>query len=226
MLAIAVAALAAVIPAGAGVVASLRGVGDARAEVITILAAHREPVNGLPAPPKLAAAIVCVEDEHFYDNFLINVLTGVGRAVLATVDNGPDPGGSTIDQQLAKLLYGGGGGLSGTLREVGLGIKLALSYSHREILQMNLNAAYYGQGYWGVTSAARGYFGTAPARLTWPEAAMLAGLVQAPTAYDPVRHFALAKARQRHVIDQLVVNGYLTTRQARAADTAVLPLRR
>ncbi|HWC86899.1 MAG TPA: biosynthetic peptidoglycan transglycosylase [Solirubrobacteraceae bacterium] len=76
-------------------------------------------------------------------------------------------------------------------------MKLSLSYSHARILQMYLNALYYGNGYWGDVTAARGYFGKNPRELDWAQAAMLAGLPQAPSAYDPLRHLALAKLRQR-----------------------------
>jgi penicillin-binding protein 1A len=90
---------------------------------------------------------------------------------------------------------------------------------------MYLNAVYYGNGYWGDVAAARGYFGVNPDELTWAEASLLAGLPQAPSAYDPIVHFALAKLRQRHVLDQLVANHYLSRAQADAAYTAALPLR-
>ena len=104
-----------------------------------------------------------------------------------------DPGGSTIDQQLAKQLYGAGDGLSGTLRAIALGIKLSLSYPKPQILNMYLNAVYYGNGYWGDLAAARGYFNTTPSKLDWAEAAMLAGLPQAPSTYDPLEHLAIAR---------------------------------
>jgi penicillin-binding protein 1A len=90
---------------------------------------------------------------------------------------------------------------------------------------MYLNAIYYGNGYWGYVNAARGYFGVVPARLNWPEASMLAGLPQAPSDYDPVLHFSLAKQRQHQVLDQLVANHVLTAAQAKAAYHARLILR-
>src|ERR1022692_3334166 len=96
-----------------------------------------------------------------------------------------DPGGSTIPQQLAKQLYGSGTGFGSTLAEIGLGLKLSFAFSHDQVLVMYLNAVYYGNGYWGDVAAARGYFHTTPNALSWPEAAMLAGLPQAPSAYDP-----------------------------------------
>jgi penicillin-binding protein 1A len=91
---------------------------------------------------------------------------------------------------------------------------------------MHLNAVYDGNGYWGYLAAARGYFGVDPKEVTWAEASMLAGLPQAPSAYDPVLHFGLAKQRQRHVLDQLVVNHYLSEKRADAAFRSPLPLRR
>jgi membrane peptidoglycan carboxypeptidase len=203
---------------------SLRSVSDAPARVRMILAAHHEPTGVLPAPSRLAAAVVSVEDEHFYSNFAINVLSGVGRAALAALQTEQDPGGSTIEQQLAKRLYGHGGGMAATLREIGLGVKLDLAYSKLEILRMYLNAVYYGQGFWGVTAASRGYFHTTPADLTWAEAAMLAGLLQAPSAYDPVTHYGLGKQRQRHVLAQLVANGHLSSQAAAVAYRSPLPL--
>ena len=225
-LAIAGGLIAALLAAGAVYVASLPGVGDAEARVQRIVSEHHGVYGGGPPPLRLGEAVVSVEDEHFYSNFLINILSGVGRAALAAVQASQDPGGSTIQQQLAKELYGDGGGLGSTLREIGLGIKLSLQYSRAEILSMYLNSVYYGNGYWGYVTAAHGYFGTSPGRLGWAEAAMLAGLPQAPSAYDPLEHLALAKERQRHVLDQLVANHYISDAEADAAYVQPLPLRR
>lgn len=205
---------------------TLRSVSDAPSRVRAILAQHHEPTAPLPAPQRLVAAVVSTEDEHFYANVVVNILTGAGRAALAALRTEGDPGGSTLQQQLAKTLYGRKPSVTGTLREIGLGVKLALAYSKRQILRMYLNSVYYGNGYWGVLAAARGYFRTAPKDLTWGEAAMLAGLLQAPSAYDPETNYALGRARQRHVLSQLVVNHYLTRAQARAAFAAGLPLPR
>lgn len=224
-LALLLVALVLVLAAASGVyLLTLPGVGGAPARVRAILAQHRQSTSSLPAPPRLVASVVSTEDEHFYDNVFFNVMTGVGRAALAALQTDQDPGGSTIDQQLAKTLYGRQGGLLGTLREIGLGVKLALTYTKRQIIAMYLNSEYYGNGYWGVRAAALGYFRTAPAGLSWGEAAMLAGLLQAPSAYDPVTHYGLARARQSHVLSQLVVNHYLDRAQSRAAFAAPLPL--
>ncbi len=167
-----------------------------------------------------------MEDEHFYANIAINVLDGAGRAALAALQSGGDPDGSTIPQQLARQLYDRGEGLEGTLEAIGLGVKLSLSYSRDQVLEMYLNSIYYGSGYWGDVAAARGYFGVPPSSLSWGEAAMLAGLPQAPSSYDPKHHLALAKLRQRHVLDQLVDNHLLSEARAKAVFREPLPLQR
>ena len=210
--------------AGTVYVLTLPSVGDAQTRADRIMASHHEG-TAMPVPAKLAAAAIATEDEHFDDNVVFNVATGAGRAGIDVLSGGSNPGGATIDQQLAKQLYGESGGVGGTLRQIGLGIKLGLRWPHRQVLAMYLNVNYYGNGFWGVRQAAEGYFGAAASRLTWAEASMLAGLLQAPSAYDPLRHHALAKQRQQHVLAQLVANGKLTQRQAISAYRARLPLR-
>lgn len=203
---------------------SLPTVRDAPARVAAILRAHGGASVGAIPPYRLGQAVVDVEDENFYANVFYNVFAGAARAALATLHTSGDPGGSTIDQQLAKQLYPESGGLGGVLHEIGIGVKLDLSFSKPRILAMYLDAVYFGNGYWGAEAAARGYFGVSADQLSWAEAAMLAGLPQAPSAYDPVHHLALAKQRQRHVLHQLVVNHVLTAAQAAAAYAEPLPL--
>lgn len=210
--------------AGTVYLLTLPGVGGAWGRTQRIMRSHGESTAALPAPRRLVAAVVSTEDEHFYDNVVVNVLTGAGRAALAGLQTSQDPGGSTIDQQLAKQLYGRGDSPGAALREIGLGVKLAVRYPKAQIMRMYLNVVYYGNGNWGVAQAAHGYFHTSPAQLSWGEAAMLAGLLQAPSAYDPVDHYALARRRERHVLSQLVANHYLTRHQAAVALAAGLPL--
>jgi penicillin-binding protein 1A len=216
------AAILVVVLAGVSFELALPSVSNAPSRVMAILRSHHGTMDGLPLPVKLADAVVAVEDEHFYSNVFLNVFDGAARAGLATLRRRGDPGGSTIAQQLAKILYPHGAGLGGTLEEIGVGVKLSLTFSKPQILDMYLNAVYYGNGYWGEAAAARGYFGVRPRQLSWAEASMLAGLPQAPSAYDPVRHFGLAKQRQRHVLNQLVSNHLLTREAADAAYRAPL----
>jgi penicillin-binding protein 1A len=206
---------------------SLPGVGNAQARVSAILHAHHDEMGHLPLPTKLSEAVVAVEDKHFYSNTVVDVFDGAARAALAVLNSSStDPGGSTISQQLAKELYGKGRGVGATLQEIGLGVKLSLTYSRPQVLEMYLNVVYYGNGYWGDEAAAEGYFRTNPYNLSWAEAAMLAGLPNAPSAYDPVYHFKLAKERQQHVLDRLVADHVITAAQAAAAYRAPVPLRR
>jgi membrane carboxypeptidase/penicillin-binding protein PbpC len=131
--------------------ASQPGVGDAGARVRAILAAHGGTPGAMPSPARLGEAIVAVEDENFYSNMAVDILDGAGRAALALVQRSGDPGGSTIGQQLAKALYPHGGGLGGTLEEIGLAVELSLHYSKAQILNMYLNSD--GSGPSGAVAA-------------------------------------------------------------------------
>lgn len=204
---------------------TLPSVGDAGARVARLLAEHGGHPITAPPPPRLAASLVAAEDQYFYSDILVNVAEGAGRAGLALLRHRGDPGGSTIPQQLAKQLWPQHPGFVGVADDVGIGVKLGLRYSKPTILAMYLNAVYFGNGYWGVDAAAEGYFGRPPARLDWAQASLLAGLPQAPSAYDPFRDLPLAKRRQRYVLDQLVSTGRLTAAQARRAYAAPLDLR-
>jgi penicillin-binding protein 1A len=200
--------------ASAGLLLALPGVGDARAVAEGLARAHDAAYPGPALPPRVAASLVATEDHRFYSEPGIDPVA-VGRLILGRLDGSPDQGGSTLYQQLARMLYLPG--RSGTLakaEQVLLGIKLGLSYPKAQILQMYADVAYFGHGYYGLAAASCGYFARPPAELSWGQAAMLAGLVQAPTAYDPLAHFANARARQAHVLIRLIATGKLTPRQA------------
>ena len=100
------------------------------------------------------------------------------------------------------------------LEQVGLAFRLDAMYTKAHILAMYLDAAYFGDGAYGCTAAAEHYFGLAPRAAVVGQASLLAGLVQAPTKYDPHGHLALARSRQRHVLARLVAIGALTSDQA------------
>jgi membrane peptidoglycan carboxypeptidase len=180
---------------------------------------HDIPYPGPRPPPRFVKALVATEDHRFY-SFLDPGLDpfAVARAVVAALTQHRDPGGSTIAQQLAKMLYTPGRrGLAVKLERVGLAIKLHFEYSPANILAMYAEVAYFGEGYYGLAAASCGYFGHPPAELTWPQAAMLAGAVNAPTADDPIKHPQRARRREAHVLRRLVAVGDLTEEQARAA---------
>lgn len=196
--------------------AALPGVGDAESRVRRMLAAHGGIDTGPLPSTAIGEAVVAVEDQRFYAHHGVD-LYGVGRAVVGNFTRSGDQGGATIDQQLAKRIYVAGGGPAAKLEQVGMALKLEQHYSKDEILELYLNAVYYGNGWWGLEQAARGYFDKNPAQLDWAEASLLAGLPQAPSALNPIDNFAAARRRQRVVLDALV----RTHRLSRAAaDTA------
>jgi membrane peptidoglycan carboxypeptidase len=192
---------------------STPGVGDARDRVDAVLAEHGGTPLGEELPARVVAAVVATEDSRFADHDGLD-WRGLLRAPLGLV-TGRDLGGSTLDQQLVKNLYqGGDDDPVSRARSVALAVKLDAGWSKDDILRMYLDAAYFGHGFWGVTAAGEGYFGLEPGQLSWAQASLLAGLLQAPTAYDPVAHADRAAARQGHVLDRLVDVGALTRAQA------------
>ncbi|MFF4489890.1 transglycosylase domain-containing protein [Streptomyces sp. NPDC001544] len=199
------------------------GVGDAEQRAHALDAERGITDVTAPTPPKVAAALVATEDSRFWRNPGIDP-AGIARAVVVWLEGrGGDGGGATLEQQLAKMLYTDGRRTRADQAEqVGLGLKLAHDYPKPAILQMYLAAAYFGHGYYGLQSAAHGYFGTTPDRLTWPQAALLAGLVQAPSLYDPLRDPGLARERRAEVLGRLAAVGDLTP--ARARSFAARPL--
>jgi len=192
-------------------------VGDAQKIARSFDRSHHAAYPGPPVPGMFAAALTATEDHRFYSEPGIDPF-GVARVTLDTVARRPDQGGATLYQQLAKMLYTPGStGTFAQAEQVGLGIKLYVTYTKAQILQMYADVAYFGHGYYGLARASCGYFGRQPAQLSWPQAAMLAGLVQAPSLDDPLTHYANARARQAHVLGRLAAVGALTGTQASAA---------
>jgi penicillin-binding protein 1A len=192
--------------------------------VTAIDSAHRTiPVQAEPSW-RVAQAIVAAEDSGFYTN---DGVDGVGliRAFWGWM-TGVDEGGSTITEQLAKVIYTGGRtGITDRVAQVALALKLDGHYTKAAVLSMYLSAIYFGNGYYGVLAASEGYFGRLPDQLSWAQASLLAGLPQAPSLLDPLQHPAAARSRQGYVLDRLVATGVLTRAEADAAAAAPLDLR-
>jgi membrane peptidoglycan carboxypeptidase len=193
--------------------------GNARALARAQDRSHHAVFPGPPVPPRFAASIEATEDHRFgyepgVDPFAIarvtaSWLTGGGTA---------DQGGATIYQQLAKLLYTRSRiGANIELEQISLAVKLWMTYSSQQILQMYSDVAYFGNGDYGIAAASCGYFGVPPASMSWPQAALLAGLVQGPSEDDPLRHPVQARQREVHVIGRLAATGEITQQQAKAA---------
>jgi penicillin-binding protein 1A len=198
-------------------------VGNARQLVAAQDQAHHAAYPGPAVAARFAASLVATEDKRFYSEPGID-LFAVGRVGLAYVTGHGLQGGATLYQQLAKLLYTHGrSSASDEAEQVALAVKLYLAYTRQQILQMYAEVVYFGHGYYGLAAASCGYFGVRAAGLSWPQAAMLAGLVQGPSLDDPLTHPANARAREVHVVGRLVATGKLTPAQGRAA--LAVPLR-
>ena len=186
---------------------------DAATRVSAHLAAHSAPALQGAVPARLAAALLATENSRFYSTPGVDPVSLL-RAPIGVL-SGRDPGGATLEQQLAKNLYERGSmSLTARAAELVLALKLDRTWSKQQILRMYLDDGYYGHGFYGLTDASKGYFGVRPADLSWAQASLLAGLFQAPSAYDPVKHPDAARARQAHVLDRLVAVGTLTRGQA------------
>ena len=177
--------------------------------------------------PILREAVVATEDERFYRHHGVDLI-GVLRALPYDLSHlSLTQGASTITEQLGKLLYLGGSDHTPwrKLEDAALAVKLENRYSKDQLLAAYLNSAYFGRGAYGIWAASERYFGVAPGRLTLPQATLLAGLIQAPSAYDPVVHPDLARQRQVAVLRSLVRGGFVTGTEAAAAVVEPLPLR-
>lgn len=190
----------------------------------TLKTQHGVDLRSLPAPDKVGLAVIATEDSRFYAHHGIDP-QGIARALFGFTRGGQDPGGATLDQQLAKNLYTPRDSLLDKVIQVELSFKLEASFTKPQILEMYLSAVYYGHGFYGLDAAANGYFGRKPADLSWAQASLLAGLLQAPSAYDPYAHPQRARSRQRHVLDRLVAVHTLTQTQADASYNSALALR-
>jgi membrane peptidoglycan carboxypeptidase len=186
-------------------------------------AAHHAVYPGPPVPARFAESLVATEDKRFYSEPGID-LFAVARVGFEYVTGHGIQGGATLYQQLAKLLYTQGRSTpSDEAEQVAMAVKIFMTYTRPQILRMYADVVYFGNDDYGLAAASCGYFGVPPADMSWPQAAMLAGMVQGPSLDDPLTHPANARAREIHVIDRLVATGKLSQAQAGAALAVPLP---
>ena len=173
----------------------------------------------------LVDATTAAEDRTFWTNFGVDPIAII-RGIYITLTGDGRSGGSTITQQLVRQLYpdtiGYERSLDRKLREAIVATQFTQEYSKEEILELYFNTIYYGNRAYGIDAASRAYFDKEPAELTLAEAALLAGLPQAPSAYDPTVNLGAAKARQRYVLDQMVEAGSISSTEAESAWQQVL----
>jgi penicillin-binding protein 1A len=174
--------------------------------------------------PWMKQAIVAVEDKRFYEHHGVDI-RGMARAFWADIRHqGAVQGGSTITQQFVKnTLTGGNRSVFRKLKEAALAWQLEQRWSKDRILTAYLNTIYFGNGAYGVERAARTYFGHNAKKLTLAEAALLAGIPEDPTLYDPVDHPATARARRAVVLDLMQQQHVIDPRQYRSALAAPMP---
>jgi len=169
-------------------------------------------------PPHLPKAFVAIEDRRFYDHFGIDVV-GVSRALVRNLTHrGVAQGGSTLTQQLAKNLFlTQERTASRKIQEAILALWLERKFSKDQILELYLNRVYFGAGAYGVEAAAQRYFAKPAKDMTLSEAAVLAGLVQAPSRLAPNRNPQAARARAELVLAAMSEQGIVSAAQAKAA---------
>jgi membrane peptidoglycan carboxypeptidase len=197
---------------------------------------NRDSVPASRMAPSVREAVVAVEDARFYENRGVDLRATV-RALAHNLSSGQHAGGSTITQQYVKNLLvlrarstadqRAATAVSSRrkLAEARYAVALTQQLSKDDILTGYLNVVFFGHGAYGVQAAAESYFATDAARLTLPQAALLAGLVKSPSAFDPFAHPAPALSRRNLVIDRMEATGKITAAQARSARGTPLGVR-
>ncbi len=187
---------------------------------------RRKVVRLKETPKALRQAILAAEDERFYQHGGVDTL-GVLRAALSNlISGGAKEGASTITMQVARNFFlSSEKTLRRKLNEALLAIKIEHALSKDDILELYINHIYLGQRAYGFAAAARIYFGKPLENLSIAEAAMLAGLPKAPSAYNPVVNPKRAKARQLYVLGRMKTLGYITQAEFDLAKDQRMPVK-
>jgi penicillin-binding protein 1A len=174
--------------------------------------------------PIMRQAIVAIEDKRFYEHRGVDI-RGMARALWADVSHqGVVQGGSTITQQFVKNQFvGRERSIARKLKEAALAWQLEQRWSKDRILTAYLNTIYFGNGAYGIQQAAETYFGKDAFHLRLPEAALLAGIPQDPSLWDPVARPEESRRRRAVVLDQMVLQGDISQKEAEAAKAVPLP---
>ena len=192
----------------------------------------RESASTDEIPIILVNAITSIEDKRFFTHRGIDVYRIMGAAINNLRHNSTQ-GGSTLDQQLIKLAYFSTNTSDQTLKrksqEIWLSLQMERQYTKQEILTFYVNKVYMGNGYYGMKTAAKSYFGKELGDLSVAQAALLAGIPQAPTQYDPYANPDAAKERRNTVLNEMYEDKNISKEeyvQAKATDISdgLLPL--
>lgn len=194
--------------------------------VFTLGKEHRIEVPLSDLSPNLIRAVVAVEDRRFFEHEGFDPRRIVGSAVAVLRAGGRAvQGGSTITQQLARQSLGREKTLRRKVKELLIAIELERHYTKREILELYLNKVYFGDGLYGAEAASRGFFGKRASELTLAEAALLAGLLQAPSAYAPTVNAERAQARRGVVLQAMLDSGAISADEHERARREPVQLR-
>jgi penicillin-binding protein 1A len=176
-------------------------------------------------PKVMTNAVLAIEDARFYQHGGVDYL-GVLRAGLANVGKAKSQGASTITMQVARNVYlSTEKTFTRKIYEILLTFKLEHLLSKDQILEIYMNQIFLGNRAYGFAAASEIYFGKPLKDITVAEAAMLAGLPKAPSAYNPVSNPQRARIRQRHIIDRMLENGFITAKEAESAKNQELIIR-
>ena len=189
---------------------------DAKGNLITTVDSEEDriPVTIDKTPKNLQHAFLAAEDIRFYEHGGID-FRGIGRAIYTYIRWGEVQGGSTITQQLAKNYFlTQEQTLSRKLHEAFIALQIEQKYTKNEILEMYMNQIYFGQGAYGVETAANTYFGKHVQDLDLAQCAMIAGIPKSPNYYSPLSNPKAAKERQKTVLEQMAKYGFITKEQA------------
>jgi penicillin-binding protein 1A len=186
---------------------------------------RRNVVRFADIPELMKKAVLAIEDDRFYEHGGVDYL-GIARAAVHNLTGGPKQGASTITQQVARNFF-----LSSEqtfkrkIYEVLLAWKIEQNLSKDQILEIYMNQIYLGQRSYGFSSAAQIYFGKSLKEITVAEAAMLAGLPKAPSAYNPVANPKRAAVRQQYILQRMKHLGYITEAQYETAKVEQLHIK-
>ena len=172
-------------------------------------------------PPEMRSAMIAIEDKRFRSHVGVDPI-GIGRSVFVRVESGQwRQGGSTITQQLARNIFLTNSRTFGRkIKEAVLALAIERKFSKDQILELYLNRVYFGGGAYGIDAASRRFFGHGAEQLTLGEAAIIAGLVKAPSNYSPTADVEAARDRSQVVLRTMVDSGFISASQAANADPA------
>lgn len=191
---------------------------DGTTEMGRMSQVNRKIIDASTLPDYVAHAVVASEDRTFYTNSGVD-LKGIGRALVNNIRGGARQGASTLTQQYVERYYvGETTGYVGKAKEAILALKINREQSKDQIIGNYLNTIYFGRGAYGIEAASQAYFGHEAKDLTLSEAAMIAGIIPAPSAWDPAVDEEKARSRWTRVINLMVEDGWISQADANAAE--------